>query len=182
MIGSKIRDKDGVSATAFFSQLVAALHAQRKTATSFLDELYDRYGYFKTSNSYFICHDPSTIDIIFKHLRYYKDSSLTYPEEIGGLRVTRVVDLTVGYDSGNPPSFKPRLPLSSGHMIQFRAENEDQLYVVLTIRTSGTEPKIKYYLEGNSRDRQAVVALLPRIVEELGGVWLEAKKHRLGSP
>jgi len=72
MIGSKIRDKDGVSATAFFSQLVAALHAQRKTATSFLDELYDRYGYFKTSNSYFICHDPSTIDIIFKHLRYYK--------------------------------------------------------------------------------------------------------------
>jgi hypothetical protein len=52
------------------------------------------------------------------------------------------VDLTVGYDSSNPPSFKPRLPLSSGHMIQFRAENEDQLYIVLTIRTSGTEPKV----------------------------------------
>ena len=72
----------------------------------------------------------------------YQGSSQSYPQRIAGLRVTRVVDLTVGHDSSNPPSFKPRLPLSSGHMIQFRAENEDQLYIVLTIRTSGTEPKV----------------------------------------
>lgn len=113
---------------------------------------------FQTSNSYFVCHNPSTIDVIFERLRNYEvrrtgrrdvllnvsyqGSSLTYPEGIAGLQVTRVVDLTVGYDSSNPPLFKPRLPLSSGHMIQFRAENKDQLCIVLTIRTSGTEPKV----------------------------------------
>ncbi|KAK2467095.1 hypothetical protein APHAL10511_001353 [Amanita phalloides] len=167
MIGSEIRDKDGVSASVFFAQMIAVLHNQGKTAKSFLLELYERYGFFKTSNSYFICRDPDIIDTIFKRLRNYKGSFPSYPEEIGGLRITRIVDLTVGYDSGNPPSYKPRLPLSSGNMVQFHAENEHQLHIALTIRTSGTEPKIKYYLEGNGRDRQAMAELLPRIVEHL---------------
>ncbi|KAF8626172.1 hypothetical protein AX15_005059 [Amanita polypyramis BW_CC] len=182
MIGSEIRDKDGVSATVFFAQLVAALHRQGKTAKSFLEDLYSRYGFFKTSNSYFVCHDPDTINVIFNRLRNCKGSFSSYPEEIAGLRITRVVDLTIGYDSGNPPSYKPRLPLSSGHTIQFRAESEDKLQIVLTIRTSGTEPKIKYYLEGNGKDRRAVTELLPRVVTHLAEVWLEAEKYSLGRP
>ena len=62
---------------------------------------------------------------------------------IAGLAVTSVVDLTVGYDSTNPPTYKPGLPLSSGHMIQFRAASKEGLKVVLTTRTSGTEPKVR---------------------------------------
>ncbi|KAF8636547.1 hypothetical protein AX17_003359 [Amanita inopinata Kibby_2008] len=183
MIGSEIRDKDGVYAAVFFAQLVAMLHTQGKTAMSFLQELYDKYGFFKTSNSYFVCDKLDTIDIIFNRLRKYKEAHFpSYPSQIAGLQVTRVVDLTVGYDSGNPPAYKPKLPLSSGHMIQFRAESGDGLKIVLTIRTSGTEPKIKYYLEGNGKDRQAVSALLPRVVTELGETWLEAEKHGLGCP
>ena len=53
------------------------------------------------------------------------------------------MDLTVGYDSTNPPTYKPNLPLSLGHMIQFRAASKDGLKIVLTIRTSGTEPKVR---------------------------------------
>ncbi|KAJ8468624.1 hypothetical protein ONZ45_g17180 [Pleurotus djamor] len=160
MFGTEIRDKDGVAAT--------------------------------TSNSYFICTDPATIDAIFKRVRDYPSGtrspttapthiSATYPSHIAGLTVTSVVDLTIGYDSTNAPSFEPRLPLSSGHMIQFRAQNED-VKIVLTTRTSGTEPKIKYYLEGSGRDPAKVEAILPRVVEELGSEWLEAGKHSLGRP
>jgi hypothetical protein len=77
-----------------------------------------------------------------------------------------VRDLTAGhaYDSNNPPSFEPDLPLSGGHMITFRGEENDApdpIRIVLTIRcvtvdnyfdrvyteasansTSGTEPKV----------------------------------------
>lgn len=49
--------------------------------------------------------------------------------------MTRVVDLTTGYDSANPPSFKPSLPISSGHMVQFRAEDKEKgVKIALTIR------------------------------------------------
>jgi hypothetical protein len=65
-----------------------------------------------------------------------------YPKSIAGFEVTSVVDLTLGYDSTNPPTYKAKLPLSSGHMIQFRAASKDGFKIVLTTRTSGTEPKV----------------------------------------
>lgn len=63
------------------------------------------------------------------------DSETNYPSMIAGLKVTNVRDLTVGYDSGNPPTHKPLLPLSSGHMIQFRAQSQmNDTKIALTIR------------------------------------------------
>ncbi|PFH47176.1 hypothetical protein AMATHDRAFT_77329 [Amanita thiersii Skay4041] len=182
MLGSDIRDKDGVAAAVCFAQLAARLHTQGKTVMSYLQELYARCS-FQTSNSYFICDDPSKIDDIFGRLRKYNSETVpSYPSTIAGLNVTRVVDLTTGYDSGNPPTYKPQLPISLGHMIQFRAEREGGLKVVLTIRTSGTEPKIKYYLEAQGDNRQAVMELLPLVVNHLGNTWMEAEKNNLGRP
>lgn len=58
-------------------------------------------------------------------------------------KVTAVRDLTTGYDS-EEPDLKAKLPVSkSSHMITFKFDNG----LVLTLRTSGTEPKIKYYSE-----------------------------------
>ncbi|KAI0371790.1 phosphoglucomutase first 3 domain-containing protein [Pilatotrama ljubarskyi] len=188
MFGSELRDKDGVAASVMFAELVVMLKNAGKTASAHLNELYERYGYFQTSNSYFVCTEPQTINAIFARLRNYDGSATQdgmphYPTTIAGLEVTRVRDLTVGYDSGNPPSYKPTLPLSSGHMIQFRAENKaDGTKITLTTRTSGTEPKIKYYLEGSGKDGAAVGELLHKVVQELSDVWMEADKNGLGKP
>jgi len=187
MFGSEIRDKDGVAASAAFAELVVSLHRQGKTAKLYMEELYRRYAFFQTSNSYFICSDPATVDNIFARIRNYDNIATEktphYPSEIAGLKVTRVVDLTTGYDSGNPPTHKPCLPLSSGHMIQFRAESSfEGTKVVLTIRTSGTEPKIKYYLEGSGKDAEDVGRLLPKVAVELRDTWMEAEKNQLGMP
>ncbi|THU99146.1 phosphoglucomutase 1 [Dendrothele bispora CBS 962.96] len=186
MFGSEIRDKDGVAASVMFAQLAEILRNEGRTVKSYLDDLYKRYGYFKTSNSYFICNEPATIDKIFVQIRNFEDSStqgFNYPKQIGGLTVTSVIDLTTGYDSTNPPTYKPSLPLSSGHMIQFRAENREQgTKIILTTRTSGTEPKVKYYLEGSGSDSEQVTKTLVEVVKELGDVWMEAKKNNLGVP
>ncbi|KAJ7070359.1 hypothetical protein B0H15DRAFT_925818 [Mycena belliarum] len=183
MFGSEIRDKDGVAATVSFAELATHLRKQGKTVHSHLDELYHRYGYFQTRNSYFICKSPETIDRIFARLRNY-DSAVnpTYPHQIANMDITNVIDLTTGYDSSNPPTYKPALPLSSGHMIQFRAAKQDGTKMVLTMRTSGTEPKIKYYIEGSGKDPIAVQHALIEVVEELGVNWMEAEKHHLGRP
>ena len=59
----------------------------------------------------------------------------SYPKTIAGLKVTSVRDLTIGYDSANPPPYKPALPLSSGHMVQFRAESVERgTKITLTTR------------------------------------------------
>ncbi|KAJ7470417.1 hypothetical protein FB451DRAFT_1339920 [Mycena latifolia] len=184
MFGSQIRDKDGVAATVSFAELVTSLMKRGKTVHSYLQELYQRYGYFQTNNSYFVCKEPQTIDKIFERLRNY-DSTVKpgYPHEIAGMEITSVVDLTTGYDSTNPPTYKPALPLSSGHMIQFRAvKKEDGTKMVLTTRTSGTEPKIKYYIEASGKEPAVVQDVLFKVVEELGVNWMQAEKHNLGRP
>lgn len=116
------------------------------------------------------------------------------------MEVSSVVDLTLGYDSTNPPTYKPRLPLSSGHMIQFRAASKGGYKIVLTIRTSGTEPKvrttatcqkiglisttrqIKYYLEGSGKDRDMVQEILKEVGQELGDAWMQTDLNKLGRP
>ncbi|KAF5391768.1 hypothetical protein D9757_001672 [Collybiopsis confluens] len=206
MFGSEIRDKDGVAGSVMFAQLAELLHAEGKTVYAYLEELYRRYGYFKvpismvlfrwherivtipqTSNSYYVCRDPQIIDKIFARLRNYSgqksDQKPDYPRNIAGVKITRVIDLTTGYDSGNLPSFQPSLPLSSGHMIQFRGEDRAEgTSVVLTVRTSGTEPKIKYYLEGHGKDSDVVEPLLTRAVSELSDTWMQAQVYHLEQP
>ncbi|KAJ4488314.1 hypothetical protein J3R30DRAFT_3654599 [Lentinula aciculospora] len=173
MFGSEIKDKDGVAASVMFAQLAESLHAEEKTINTYLEDLYIRYGYFKTSNSYFVCNDSQTIDAIFAKLRNYngQDSGVNYPKNIAGLEITSVVDLTTGYDSTNPPTYRPSLPLSSGHMIQFRGEQ----------RSSGNKI-IKYYLEGSGKNNEMVSELLPRVVSELGTDWIQASMYNLGHP
>lgn len=61
----------------------------------------------------------------------------------GTYEITSVRDLTTGIDTAQPDN-RAVLPISkSSHMITFTFANG----VVLTLRTSGTEPKIKYYTE-----------------------------------
>jgi len=192
MFGSEIRDKDGVAATMIFAQLAANLRARGTTVSAHLQELYRRYGYFETSNSYFICIDPLVIDKIFSKIRSSGDmgssQGYSYPSSIGGLRIQSVIDLTDGhgYDSTNAPTYQPKLPLSLGRMIQFRASSDSadthDSRIILTIRTSGTEPKIKYYLEGSGSNRQAVHSLLGRVVDDLAEVWMNATENGLGRP
>ncbi|KAJ2916011.1 hypothetical protein MD484_g4389, partial [Candolleomyces efflorescens] len=185
MFGNEIRDKDGVAATVSFVGLVSSAISKGLSVREYLETLYQRYGYFKSNNGYFICNEPPKIDLIFHRIRNFtgREKDRSYPESIGSLPITSVVDLTLGYDSRNPPTYEPALPLSSGHMVQFRAgSDEDDARLVLTVRTSGTEPKIKYYLEGNGSDEAKVEAILTRVVEELGSVWMEADKHGLLKP
>ncbi|QRW24153.1 phosphoglucomutase/phosphomannomutase, alpha/beta/alpha domain protein [Rhizoctonia solani] len=152
---------------------------RRKLATDYLEEIYAQYGYFQA------------IDQIFARLRSYndpaslsKDKMSQYPKSIGGLTVTDIRDLTTGhgFDSSAPaPDYAPSLPVSGGHMITFKAKG-DGIAIVLTVRTSGTEPKIKYYLEGSGSTREQVTKALARVVDELRDEWMQAKLHNLGIP
>ncbi|CAO3669436.1 unnamed protein product [Umbelopsis ramanniana] len=186
-VGKVVRDKDGVSALGFFAEWAIHLHNRGQSANDYLESLYQKYGYFVTDNSYFICRDPETIKKIFVRMRYgdYPQQSpdgkyqykLNYPATIGGHKVTGIRDLTIGYDSATPDNF-PTLPVSSSsEMITFKLENG----CVFTIRTSGTEPKIKYYSELASTSTEQARKELKVVVNAIGNELMEADKNGLES-
>lgn len=72
MFSSTVLDKDGVSAAAHLASLTAYLAQKNQTLFGKLNELYERYGFHYTSNSYFICYDAEVIAKIFERIRNFQ--------------------------------------------------------------------------------------------------------------
>jgi phosphomannomutase len=120
------RDKDGVSAIITVLELAAALKAEGRTLIDQLDDIYREHGLHATSQLSVRVEDLSIIARAMETLRTAPPSSL------GGLAVTSVDDLADGY-RGLPPTDGIRLGLEGNTRI--------------IARPSGTEPKLKCYIE-----------------------------------
>ena len=120
------RDKDGVSAIITVLELAAALKAEGRSLIDQLDDIYREHGLHATSQLSVRVEDLSIIARAMETLRTSPPSSL------GGLAVTSVDDLADGY-RGLPPTDGIRLGLEGNTRI--------------IARPSGTEPKLKCYIE-----------------------------------
>ena len=120
------RDKDGVSAIITVLELAAALKAEGRSLIDQLDDIYREHGLHATAQLSVRVEDLSIIARAMETLRTSPPSSL------GGLAVTSVDDLADGYH-GLPPTDGIRLGLEGATRI--------------ICRPSGTEPKLKCYIE-----------------------------------
>ncbi|KHL14559.1 phosphomannomutase [Mumia flava] len=120
------RDKDGISAMLLVLELAAGLKAEGATLRDRLDAIAREHGLDSTDQLSIRVDDPAQIRDAVQRLR---DAP---PSVLGGLDVQRVDDLAVG-SADLPPTDGLRLVLA------------DDARVV--VRPSGTEPKLKCYLE-----------------------------------
>lgn len=144
-----VYDKDGIAAAVVF--LRACKDWPLCSPWAKLQELYGRYGYFHTINTYWRSPDVTATSAVFDRVRRIGNP---YPKLVGRRAVVRWRDLTVGYDS-NTDGHAPDLPVSkSSQMITCWLEKVDgnDEGIRFTVRASGTEPKIKIYLECRSSD------------------------------
>lgn len=179
MCGTAVLDKDGVSAAVTVSELASYLYKNSETLSDKLAWIYKKYGYHLSDNSYFICREPLVIRSMFESLRNFNNSN-TYPESIleGKYKIINVRDLTTGYDSVQEDK-RARLPCSkSSQMITFSFDNG----FVVTLRTSGTEPKIKYYTElcasPDIQDIKQLKITLKDMVDGLINEFIQPTKHK----
>ena len=136
MMGLLSFDKDGIRIIPTLMEMLYSYHEQGVTLASALTKLYTRYGFFDCLAGYVICDLPGKMLSCFNAIRH------PYPNEILGSAV-RVRDLTMGFDSTTQDNV-PLLPVSRDtQMITFTLKTGDRI----TLRGSGTEPKLKYYLE-----------------------------------
>lgn len=185
--GNVLCDKDGIAAGSIFVEMASALaegwHAnatapgEPRTVAQLFADLGRQYGEFVSYNSYIICHDPKLTDSIFHRLRT-QGSDGSYWSEVAGQRIVSIQDITMGYDSTTADHVcsMPRTPDS--HMIMYEFANG----VTITLRTSGTEPKIKFYTEiagqpGHTREdlKHTLVTFVDAAVNEM----LEPDRHGL---
>ncbi len=126
-----VRDKDGISAGLLITEMVATLKAEGRGVQDVLDELAIAHGVHATAQVSLRFTDLSAIPALMAALR------LAPPTGFGGLDVVEAIDLEAG-SAQLPPTDGLTYMLSG-------AEGVDGARVI--IRPSGTEPKIKAYLE-----------------------------------
>lgn len=164
--GTRVFDKDGVSAAAVMADMAnyVAMN-ENMSLVQKLDDVYKTYGYHFSSNSYVICHDAAKKTEMFDYIKTKNNG--TYPTTVAGAGVLHVRDLSTGLDT-RAADKKATLPLSkSSPLITFYLDNN----VVLSIRGSGTEPKIKWYSECITSDgvngQATLVDFTSKAVDEL---------------
>ncbi|ORC93790.1 phosphomannomutase-like protein [Trypanosoma theileri] len=166
MFGTRVLDKDGVTAAAVVADMIGYIKKEEneKQLSEKLMEIYQTYGYHFTCNSYVIAKDPSRVKEMFKAIGIMNSGS--YPVEVAGARVLHIRDLATGLDTRKPDR-RATLPVSaSSPMLTFYFDNG----VTMTLRGSGTEPKLKWYAElitdDASREKEFSV-FVDEVVEEL---------------
>eukprot|EP01132_Coremiostelium_polycephalum_P007945 gene7945-9775_t len=175
MYGDVSLDKDGVRCAPIFAELAQHLYSKGSSCQDHLEELYKRYGYHISKNRYFFCYDPLKMEKIFNRIR----NGGQYPTKCGDFEITRIRDLTTGYDTGYPPENKAQLPTStSTQMITFYFKNGG----IATLRGSGTEPKLKYYVEMIGDDKENVELILQSMVDQVINQFLRPIENELIPP
>jgi phosphomannomutase len=137
-----VNDKDGISAAITLAQIATDLAEEGKTVLDLLDEVWARHGFHATEQISIRLSDLSKVGVILGGLRNNP------PKEIAGRAVTSIDDLAAPKD-GLPPTDGLRIWLDGG--------------VRIIIRPSGTEAKMKCYIEAIEKDTKTAQIVLDQL-------------------
>jgi phosphomannomutase len=137
-----VNDKDGISAAIKLAQIATDLAADGKTLLDLLDEIWLRHGFHATEQISIRLSDLSKVGVILGGLRSNP------PQNIAGRAVTSIDDLAAPTD-GLPPTDGLRIWLDGG--------------VRIIIRPSGTEAKMKCYIEVIEKDSKTAQVVLDQL-------------------
>lgn len=136
-----VRDKDAVSACALMAEIAAWAKDNGKTMYEMLQDIYLTYGYAKQKGISVVRKGKSGAEEIEAMMKNYRNNPM---EEIAGSKVILVKDYAtlVANDLTENEKYTIDMPTTS-NVLQYFTEDGTKV----SIRPSGTEPKIKFYIE-----------------------------------
>ena len=142
----KVRDKDGISAAIMFLDLVRYLKKQGKTLADYADDFTKEFGAYVSGQISIRVSDLSAIGKLMTALRNNP------PSEVGGFKVATFLDHTKTDRQSD--------------ILVFVLENGSRLIA----RPSGTEPKIKFYLDARGTDPKNAEEVLAQFDESVRAI------------
>ena len=152
LAGDFVRDKDSVSACMLFAEMAAWAKDNGKTIYQLLQDIYIEYGYSKEVGISLVRKGKEGADEIEAMMRNFRNNPLT---KIAGSNVILLKDFASleAKDFESNETISLSMPTTS-NVLQYYTEDGTKL----SIRPSGTEPKIKFYIEvkGKADSREAL--------------------------
>ena len=135
------RDKDSVSAISLMAEIAAWARDRGMTYMDMLKDIYLQHGFYYNVGVSVVRPGKTGADEIKQMMVNYR---LNPPTEIGGSKVVKIKDYSTLYetDTTTGKSVEMDFPATS-NVLQYFTEDKTKI----SVRPSGTEPKIKYYIE-----------------------------------
>ena len=136
-----VRDKDSVSAAILFGEIAAWAKDNGKTIYELLQDIYVEYGFSKEKGISVVKEGRSGAEEIEAMMKNFRDNPI---KEIAGAKVTQIKDFVKlkAYDLNINEEYTLEMPTTS-NVLQYFTQDGTKV----SIRPSGTEPKIKFYIE-----------------------------------
>ena len=153
-INGNVRDKDGVSSCLIFAEILAYCKDNNMTLADYLESLYEKYGYFYEETISITKKGADGAKAIEDMMTYYRNNM---PKEISGVEVVHISDYEKKEVYANDGKKIKDITLPKSNVLQYILKDNTKI----TIRPSGTEPKIKFYFEvcvKESKDKRVSVA------------------------
>lgn len=161
-----VRDKDSVSANSLLAECAAWAADKGMNLYEVLVDIYDQYGFSREKGVSVVRPGKSGAEEITEMMRNFRENP---PKELAGSPVTCIKD----YADLNCKNMKTGEILkldfpTTSNVLQFFTEAGDKV----SVRPSGTEPKIKFYIEvreemGNKENYEATVTKADQHIEQL---------------
>ena len=143
--GSHVRDKDGVNAVLLLCEMASFYQSRGMTLSGAIDALYETYGYYSCAQESFAFSGASAMRDMASCMQRLRENP---PTEIAALPVTKITDYLA-----------PTTGLPASDVLEFRLHGGCKL----TVRPSGTEPKLKLYLSAKADTQAEAETLLNRL-------------------
>jgi phosphoglucomutase len=143
MAGDFVRDKDAVSACAFFAAMAASAQDESKSMYDWLIDMYVEFAYYKESLMNVVKKGQQGEQEIKALMEKFRNNP---PAEIIGSRVARILDYKTLVEKDVITGKESALHFPKSDVLQFYLEDGSKV----SVRPSGTEPKIKYYISVNA--------------------------------
>ncbi|NLV57880.1 MAG: phospho-sugar mutase [Clostridiales bacterium] len=154
-----VRDKDGVNASLLIAEAAAYYGTQGKTLWDVMEEIFRKFGYYLEYVESTTLPGIDGLKVMGEIMARIRKSP---PREIGGVKVKRVLDFMAGTDT----------EMDSGKVAGLDYPHSDVLYFAMEgghfvcVRPSGTEPKIKLYLNVNAGTEHEAKEMLDLLKED----------------
>ena len=149
MIGDFVRDKDAVAACSMIAEIAAWAADQGKTFFDVLVDLYSEYGFYKEGGLSVVRKGKSGAEEIQQMMKDYRENP---PKEIDGEKVVCIKDYKLHESIDTVTGKKETIDLPTSNVLQYFTDKGNKV----TVRPSGTEPKIKFYfgVKGNLANKE----------------------------
>lgn len=143
LIGEHVRDKDAVVSSVIIAEMTAYYKDKGSSLYEALLDIYTEHGFFQEKLVSIYKKGRKGAEEIQRMLKNYRENP---PSELGGSKIAVIKDYKAGKEKHIKTGNITDIDLPSSNVLQFVTEDES----MVTVRPSGTEPKIKFYCSVNT--------------------------------